>query len=197
MILDDYHQRNLTIGTGKANAYGIAFALPFLFLFGTAYFLSWFRSFHSFSIHEWALFFRPLWSTNPVMLFGMLLGGVVVHELIHGICWGVFAFRGYKSISYGIVWKYFTPYCHCNEPLLLKHYIFGGIMPAVVLGFIPSVAGIISGNVLVFLFGMWFTMAAGGDFMIIWMLRKQASDSFVQDHPSKMGCLVLERRKTV
>jgi uncharacterized membrane protein YvlD (DUF360 family) len=93
-------------------------------------------------------------------------------------------------MKYGVIWKWLTPYCHCKEPLLVKEYIIGALMPAIILGFIPSIMAIFTGNITLILFGLFFTMAAGGDFMIINILRKEAMDSLVQDHSSKIGCYI-------
>ena len=53
------------------------------------------------------------WSIALVLMFV----GIAVHELIHGATWACFAKNGWKSISFGIMWKLLTPYCHCNEPM--------------------------------------------------------------------------------
>ena len=42
---------------------------------------------------------------------------IVVHELIHGFTWGMFAQSKLKAISFGFIWQYLTPYCTCKEPL--------------------------------------------------------------------------------
>ena len=49
--------------------------------------------------------------------FILVIVGIVVHELIHGITWACYAKSGWKSISFGVMWKLLTPYCHCDEPM--------------------------------------------------------------------------------
>jgi hypothetical protein len=39
-------------------------------------------------------------------------------------------------------------------------------------------------------FWIFFTMAAFGDFMIIFMLLKENKNSLVLDHPSEVGCYI-------
>jgi hypothetical protein len=39
-----------------------------------------------------------------------------------------------------------------------------------------------------------FTLAAGGDALILWLLRGVPAGRLVRDHPSKPGCLVLPER---
>lgn len=119
-----------------------------------------------------------------------MVAGVVVHELIHGIAWSSFAKDGFKSIRFGVLWKSVTPYCHCKEPLLVRQYQIGAAAPGIILGIIPAIIALFTGSLLWLAFGLFFTMAAGGDLMIILMLKNEDLNHLVQDHPSKIGCLV-------
>ena len=65
-------------------------------------------------------------------------------------------------------------------------------MPAIVLGIVPSIVAMIIGNFPLILFGMFFTFAASGDFLIVWMLCKENNRSMVLDHPSKIGCIIFD-----
>ena len=65
-------------------------------------------------------------------------------------------------------------------------------MPGLLLGIIPALLGIISGNGMYMSFGLLFTIAAGGDAMVLWSLRKEDRDALVQDHPSNAGCCIVE-----
>jgi hypothetical protein len=110
-----------------------------------------------------------------------------VHELLHGFTWGIFATKGMKSIKFGVKWKYLTPYCHCKEPLRVKHYKMGGAMPLLIMGIIPSIVAIIVGNGFLLSFGIFFSWAAGGDIIVLYMMRKLDSNCYVSDRPTKMG----------
>jgi len=37
-----------------------------------------------------------------------------------------------------------------------------------------------------------FTIAAGGDFIVLWILRKTDSNNLVEDHPTRAGCFIYE-----
>jgi len=117
----------------------------------------------------------------------VLIIGIIIHELLHGLTWGYFASNGLKSIKFGVKWKFLTPYCHCKEPLKVKHYKIGGAMPLIVMGIIPSIIGLITGHGGILSFGIFFTWAAGGDIIALFMLRKLDRDVYVSDHPEKMG----------
>ena len=116
-----------------------------------------------------------------------LIGGIVVHELLHGITWGFFAKKRYKSIKYGFKLEFLTPYCHCKEPLKVKHYKIGTAMPLIVMGIIPLLTGLITADGGLLSFGIFFIITAGGDIIALYMLRKLDNNIYVQDHPEKMG----------
>lgn len=113
--------------------------------------------------------------------------GIILHELIHGITWAIFAKKGFKSISFGINWKALAAYCHCNEPLKVKHYSIGGAMPGILTGIAPAIIALISGSAWLLVTAAFFTWAASGDIMILWMLRHIKSHTYVYDHPEKLG----------
>ena len=130
--------------------------------------------------------------TNYLMFMGALIVGIVVHELIHGLTWAMYAKTGFKSISFGVMWKMLTPYCHCSEPLKISHYSIGALMPLIVLGILPSIAAICLKSLFWLTMGVIFIAAAAGDIMIVWNLRKEKPENMVLDHPTEAGYLVYE-----
>lgn len=100
--------------------------------------------------------------TNYLMFMGALIVGIVVHELIHGLTWAMYAKTGFKSISFGVMWKMLTPYCHCSEPLKVSHYSIGALMPLIVLGILPSIAAICLKSLFWLTMGVVFIAAAAG-----------------------------------
>ena len=119
--------------------------------------------------------------------FLYLLAGVIIHELLHGLTWALFTVNGLKAIKFGVKWKYLTPYCHCKEPLKVKHYRIGGAMPLIILGIVPSIIGLLFGHGVILSLGIFFTWAAAGDIIALFMLRELDRDVYVSDHPEKMG----------
>lgn len=180
------------MGAGAANVYALLFLIPVLLIFGLPYVLVWSGEISFDGLGEWLDAEERTANTGLGVLYGMavLLGGIIMHELIHGFTWALFSKNGMKEIKFGIIWKYLTPYCHCKSPLTAWQYRLGTIMPAVVLGFIPSIIANITGNTGLLFFGLFFSFAAGGDFLIIWLLRKENKETLVQDHPQKIGCVV-------
>lgn len=189
--LENYKKEKLTIDLVWANVFGVLILIPIGLLFGLPFYFIW----------KPQLYIKQyLDSTGPLgaglgflLIFGILILGIVLHELIHGIIWAKFAKEGFKSIKFGVLWEMLTPYCHCKEALTVRQYIIGAIAPAIILGIIPAIIAIMTGNLGLLIFGMLFTMAAGGDFLIINLIRKESSSDLVQDHPSEAGCFIYRK----
>jgi hypothetical protein len=131
---------------------------------------------------EWSFFF---------LLFLLILG-MIVHELIHGITWALAGRKPWSSIKFGFQVKTLTPYCHITEPLQVNAYRIGTLMPGLVLGILPYLYSLMSGDANWFWFGLVNTAAAGGDWLILWLIRNVRSGSLVEDHPTNAGCFVYE-----
>lgn len=167
----------------EANIKTIRLIVPIILLFGIPYYFLWEEQFSIKLITNIAS------KTWQILVFIVI--GAILHELIHGFFWAINLKDGFKSIKIGMMWKYLTPYCHCKKPLKMKHYRLGAIMPAILLGFIPAVLSLFLGHLGLFGFGVFFSIAAGGDLLMIWLLRNEDKDDLVQDHPDKIGCLIL------
>ena len=131
---------------------------------------------------------------HTLLLFLIFVIGIVLHEGLHGVTFALFTKNGFKSIRFGIKWTLLTPYCHCSEPLLRNHYLLGGIMPGLVLGFFPVIVALIYGYGWLLLLGVFFIGAAGGDLMVLFKLIKVDKKHLIQDHPNEIGFLVLRER---
>lgn len=178
-------KKELTTSAAKANVVAIVMALPLMLAFSIPYLLIW-KQIVSLDV---ILAGRE----NLLPTLGIIVAGIVTHELLHGLGWALFAKGGFKTIRFGVIWHMLTPYCHCTVPLSLPAYLFGGLLPAVAMGIVPCSIAMASGNMGLMIFGLFFTLAAGGDFLVAWMLRKQGKSDVVMDHPNKIGCIVLER----
>lgn len=186
-----YTKVELSMSAAKANVYALFFILPILLIYIPAYILAWPEQFNLSNLKEVVAAHKTWLLISPVVMLVVFVLGAVVHEMLHGFTWAFFCKRGLKSIKYGVYWAMLTPYCHCQEVLPLRAYVLGGLMPGLVMGLLPALAGLLLGDILVFLFGLFFSMAAGGDLLVLWMLRHQKKEDLVQDHPEKIGCYVL------
>ena len=158
--------------------------IPVFLLYFVPFYLIWKNSMsikEMLATDSWLSFFK--WGL-------IFVGGVVAHELVHGITWALFAKKGFRSIRFGVMWKMATPYCHCKEPLQIKHYLIGAITPFIFVGLIPAIYAIVAGSTGWLLFGIFYTIGAIGDFMIIDLLRNEKMTDYALDHPSEAGCYV-------
>ena len=180
--------RKVTIEIVKANIFAVVLMLVAGIVLLVPYILIWRDQWTKNTIDQ---FFDTLPSYCG-LFFVLMIVGIVVHELIHGITWACFAPSGRKSISFGIMWKMLTPYCHCNEPMRPRPYIIGALMPLIVLGIIPAIICLISGSLFLLVWSTIFISAAGGDIWIVLLLMKERHDCTVLDHPSEAGFYVFD-----
>ena len=60
-------------------------------------------------------------------------------------------------------------------------------MPGLVVRVLPSLVGITTRNGRIMFFGLFFTFAADGDLLILWLVRKVHAKALVEDHPTNAG----------
>ncbi|MBQ7743108.1 MAG: DUF3267 domain-containing protein [Bacteroidaceae bacterium] len=176
--------RKVSINIGKANLFALAIMLVSAIVFLVPFFMIWSGR-------------KPIgdllggaWHWGIV--FALMIVGIVVHELIHGITWACYAKSGWKSISFGVMWKMLTPYCHCDEPMRIPGYMMGAIMPCIVLGVLPAIVALFIGSLPLLAWGIFFIAAAAGDIWMTWLLTKEDRHSLVLDHPSEAGFYIIE-----
>lgn len=183
-------QRKVTINLAWANVFALLF-FAFVALSSSA---AWYVLWGSPSFNDFGGNF--LKGVNPlgaaVLVFVILVSGIVAHELIHGITWACFAKHGFRSIRFGVIWAMLTPYCHCKEPLIIRHYRLGALTPLIILGILPLLLAYPLRSVPLLLWGIIFITSAAGDILIIWKLRKELASLLVQDHPKEAGCIIFE-----
>lgn len=129
--------------------------------------------------------------TLLLLCIGLILS-IVIHELLHGLGWGLFCEGKFNSISFGFDKKSKNPYCHCHEPLPFSAYVFGAFLPCLLLGIFPTVFAMVSGNFFLCFLGIINIFSAGGDLIIIWRARKYTK-TYLLDHPEKPGFVVFSK----
>jgi hypothetical protein len=121
----------------------------------------------------------------------LLVVGILAHEGIHGLAWAWFGRFPLKRIRFGFQASTLTPYAHALDPMPARVYRLGAALPALVLGVLPFAVGTAVGSAGLALYGMIFTFAAGGDLLVLWLIRSVDARARVLDHPSRAGCIVL------
>jgi hypothetical protein len=177
-------RRDATMSMAKANLFTLLIGLPLVIAAVFAYGMIWGGG--SFRSGFGEIFSRPL---TFVLI---MVVGIVVHELIHGLAWALAARKPWRAFRFGFQLKTLTPYAHCTEPMPAWAYRIGVVMPGLLMGLLPLGAGLLREVGWLFVFGLLFTLAAGGDALILWLLRGVPATTLVEDHPSEAGCVVLE-----
>ena len=113
---ENYIQEQKTIDLVKANVYSIVGLIPIAILYFVPFYLLW-KDRLSFSYLKENVKELSIGMPMSLIIFLTFVIGIILHELIHGLTWSLFAKHGFKSMKFGILLKMLTPYCHCKEPL--------------------------------------------------------------------------------
>lgn len=160
---------------------GLLLCIPIIALFYFLYILKWDRLEVTF------------WDLSITILFFVLLA-IIPHELLHGLGWGIFCKGKFKSIKFGFMKFSETSYSYCKEPLKFKGYLFGAILPLMVLGIIVAIISIVIGNPLFWWFGIINIFIFSGDLaMISNILKYTGKDGVFLNHPTERGFLVFTK----
>lgn len=179
-----YQIKNMIIDIQQANFQGPLSMLPFMVLaFGVYYYVN-------------GLDIDGISIGIVAAAYLLILVLIVLHELIHGITWGIFAKNHFHSIDFGIIWSSCSPYCTCSEPLKKWQYLLGIVMPTLVLGAGAAVVAIMANQLLLFFLSEFMLLSGGGDFLItlkILSYRTNKKKSVYCDHPYECGFAIFEK----
>ena len=174
-----------SISLGRANLLALAISIPVAAVLWVAY--SMLQSGRPLS--------APLMSPPGLAsLLAAIVIAVPLHEAIHALAWAVCGRVALRRVKFGMATRTLNPYAHLLDPIPARAYRWGTAMPGLILGLLPCLAALAAGSAWWMLFGLTLTLAAGGDLLVLWLLRGVDPRSRVLDHPSRAGCLVMERR---
>ncbi|HEY8256260.1 MAG TPA: DUF3267 domain-containing protein [Gemmatimonadales bacterium] len=175
--------RDYSVSMGKANLLAIVLMAPLVATLAAVFVARW----------SWAVLDRGLSDFIDIRVAPpLIILGIVSHEIIHAVTWAVASRRPLSAIAIGFQWRSLSPYAHPRAPIGARAYRIGAAMPGLVLGLVPAVAAIALGRPLLLVFGLLFTIAAGGDALVLWLIRGVPPATLVRDHPTRAGCVVLE-----
>ncbi len=179
-----YKMKNIIINTQQAKPLCLLIMLPFMALVFWIYY-----NVNGFNLDclSWGFL---------VVLLMLVLCLSILHELIHGITWSIFAKNHFHSIDFGFIWSSFSPYCTCSEPLKKWQYLLGTAMPTLVLGGGAAVISLMTNQLLLFVLAEYMILSGGGDFLIIlksMLYRTDKQESVYCDHPYECGFVVFEK----
>lgn len=117
--------------------------------------------------------------------------GSIAHELLHGFGFWYFGGASWNALRFGINWKAGALYAECDASISARAYRIAAVLPALVLGFVPVFIGLSIGNSWFTGYGYIMLCVSGGDFAVLWTVRKLSNSDLVKSHPEKLGCIVL------
>jgi len=106
-----------------------------------------------------------------------------VHEVLHAIFFAPFQKNGFKSTKIGS--SQMGYFCETKDPIKVKHYILGLVAPTIIMGVVPAIIAIATGNIYLLLFGWWMTVGGNGDFMILVNVLKYKKNTWLLVAPSE------------
>jgi len=176
-------QCNYTISSLKANLIAIPVSIAILFLFILVYMLIWEGFSVIAALNSTYLKFQVFLPVFIILVF--------LHEAIHWLSFRIVGKIASEHCRLGFQWKTITPFAHCTVPMPASAYKISLILPALILGIIPSLTALAFGIPWLLIYGILFTITGGGDFIILWLIRKVNKGQLLQDHPTRCGCEII------
>ncbi len=170
-----YHEKDVTITSGKAMILGVLYALPFVIVFGLLY---------RFLLVERAYLLEVSGLSFYLIFIAVIAVSVVIHELLHGAGWAAASGKGWNAVRFNI--NAMMPSCACKAALEKKPYLSGVLAPFAVLGFGSVCFLFIYPGTVSFLTMIVNFISAGADLMIACNVLKER-DVLIADHPKEAG----------
>ncbi|SNR24442.1 DUF3267 domain-containing protein [Flavobacterium sp. ov086] len=189
--------KEVSIDSKKVQVIGIIISIPIIVLFVLVLCLKWDEVFKQNlkEIKESLLFFDNK-RANVVLVILIpnliIILGIIIHELIHGVFMAFFSENSWKSVRFGFVKKYLMPFANCKEALLSKKMLIVSLAPFFILGFFPSLYGIFYNNLFFLFIGFSMTLGAVGDFIYAYLIIKTGLGYKLLDHDSKVGFKIVK-----
>ncbi len=182
MQQEGYKMKTIIINTQQAKSLCLLIMLPFMAL---AFWIYYHVNGFDLDCLSWGFL---------VVLIVLISCLIILHELIHGITWAIFAKNHFRAIDFGIIWSNLSPYCTCSNPLKKWQYLLGVVMPTLVLGCGGVVAAVMTNQLLLFFAAEYLILSGGGDFqLILRSILNDKQESVYCDHPYECGFVVFEK----
>jgi hypothetical protein len=178
-VADNYIKEELTFKTGREMIFAFFVVIISGLVFGIPFYLLWSEKIQI-AFNNTEVDFQSRLIAVGVFL-GIIIIGLIVHELIHGFFFALFCKNKFKSIKFGIALKKGYAYCKCKEILRANQYVVSLLMPTIILGIIPSIGSLFIGNSDLLLFGVIFVGAGGSDILIFKKIAKEIKGSWLEE----------------
>ncbi|WP_059437057.1 DUF3267 domain-containing protein [Anaeromyxobacter sp. PSR-1] len=125
-------------------------------------------------------------------LTGAVIAGLAAHELLHALAFVIAGARA-SDLRLGVQLRRGVAGVGCARALKARAFRFVALVPGVVLGLAPLVAGVAARSYLVTLFGAMLLAAAGGDLLLVWAIRDVGPEASIGDDPSDPMVILVSR----
>lgn len=173
-----YQQTDLTISVEKANSSAALTAIPFMVGIVALYLLT----------AGWQGLLNVEWDLLGVLILFL----IIVHELIHGVFFALFAPSHGRAVTFGVMWKSLNPYCYCAEPVKKMQYLIASLAPCVILGMITGAVAMVTGSATWLLGCLVSFLCASGDLLVALKLSAfvpEGKEALFVDHPDLPGLM--------
>lgn len=173
--------KDYIVPLSKVNKYSFPFILLTLLLFiPTYYVLHGFDDVHRVS------------TLLIIAIFGIpgFIIGNVLHELVHAIAWMLFGNAKFRDIKFGFDLKSVAAYAHLKTPIKLSAYRVSIMLPGIIVGLLPGMWAMFTGDFVMLLWGIIFSISAASDFIVYRILSDLPGKTLISDHEEEIGCKV-------
>ncbi len=123
---------------------------------------------------------------------GLVVVGVIIHELLHGLGAVIFGKCGKGDVSFGVNLKEGIAFCHVKKPLSGKAYCGMLVLPIIVTGIIPYAICVATGGLMeIAAFSMLIAGGTGDVMMLIGVIKNKDTKRELLDHASAPAYYVL------
>jgi hypothetical protein len=166
----------------------VATLLPFIYIWGYSDSIAVIGNIHE-SFFQWIATFVLM---LLLFMLSIIIGGFL-HEVIHAIFFAPFLPSKFKGLKFGYMKEKMALYVHLKEPISIAGFRIGLIMPAVILGVLPIIYGLLFGYLSILLFGILLTAASIGDLLLLAKTFHLNSRFIIKDLPDDIAVVAIEK----
>lgn len=130
---------------------------------------------------------------NPLVLIGVIVIPVFIHEFLHALAFSIFNKKPFSSTKFGFTFKGLFPYAHHKEPMTVNVLRISLLFPTIFLGLLPIILAFVFQNAAFLIFGALNVSFGAGDFAYFMKTIKLKSNFLIKDHPSRPGFSIVKK----
>ena len=121
-----------------------------------------------------------------IIIFVLIYISTPIHELLHAVGWCGFSRKNFENIYIFIPSGFSDAYCHYTMPLTFGKYVFGTLLPFIVLSLFFFILSLITESKEMMYFSLFTAFSCGSDIASVFTAMKYKNAVFL-DYPVKCG----------